>query len=170
MVLCARKQWWNLVETLIFTSGGPNRQKVCAATLQIRVSTKLKDSPNTSISVYDPPIKTVPIRGDGNCHFRMMSYYIVGGQHKKPTPAKKVVEFINTHNESMLPTVMIMLNPGEWGTEVEIHAFATLLRTPVYVPRPSGRGASNNTYKWLKYEPLKCWQQFESATSHWERL
>ena len=92
---------------------------------------------------------------------------------QKPIPAKTVVEFINTHNESMLPTVPIMLNPGEWGTEVEINAFATLLCTPVYVYGRSGRdNASNNTShtSGCNMRHSKCWQQFESATSLWELL
>ena len=148
----------------MFTPVGPNWQKDPAAALKLRVSTKLKESPETSISVYDPPIKTVPIREDGNCLFRTISYFITGGQQEHLHSRKTVVEFMNKHNESFSNTANCpnyatssdMINPGEWGTEVEIYAFATLLSAPVYVYGPSGRdNVSNTIYKWLKYEPLK---------------
>ena len=44
---------------------------------------------------------------------------------------------------------------GEWGTEIEVYAFASMMGTPITIYGPCGNQTGSLFYKWLTYGPLE---------------
>jgi hypothetical protein len=104
---------------------------------------------------------TVSIKGDGNCLFRSLSFVICGDQDFHGNIRSGIVDFMRRSDEVLkhsrsgectIEQYLIdtqMDNDGVWGTEVEIFAAATMLRTPIYVFSLYGAH-----YQWLRFSPV----------------
>ena len=110
------------------------------------------------IGISAGPKSTVKIQGDGNCYFRTISYMITGEENKHKHIRDLVVRYLE-RNEDIFRTIhdsqdyineSCMNNLGQWATEVEIIATASMLATDIYVYCSSGK--SN---KWLRYGSLR---------------
>ena len=77
------------------------------------------------------------MRGDGSCFFRSFSYLLTGAQSDHRIVRQAVVEYMTTNtcifsdlaNCEDYPSTSVMALPGEWGTEVEVLAFASMTNT-----------------------------------------
>lgn len=166
-------------QEMCFNQVGPDWQKQRASAVHLQIRAKLKASSTSNIKIYDPPVKKVPITGDGNCLFRTLSYYLTGAQSDHRSLRQLAVEYMQEHSDIFsnladspnYPKSSNMSHPGVWGTEVEIYAFATLLATDIYVFGPYARDRSGATiYKWLKYAPLKSPAPVSGLTSCTESI
>ena len=115
------------------------------------------------IAILQPPTDSVRIRGDGNCYFRTVSHIITGAQSGHKDLRKNVCDVIKRNNRTFsvlghcdkYAETSLMDNPGQWATEIEIFATASMLATNVCVFCPYGRDSVGNTvYKWVTYEPV----------------
>ncbi|VDL76339.1 unnamed protein product [Nippostrongylus brasiliensis] len=109
-------------------------------------------------SLRDMPL-TCDVRGDGNCLFRTLCWWITGGSENQHFKLReKLVAFMTQHctrfssllhsQQDMESHLQRMSEDGEWGTQVELAAAACWLGVNIY------------TYlegKWLKYRPLFVW-------------
>ena len=111
------------------------------------------------IKITSEPTKVACMRGDGNCLFRTFSFVLSGVQSFHKTVREKIVSYMEENNDvfSRIENTPMdkylsaskMKNPGTWGTELEIIAFASMCNTPVHVYCSAGHGE----YKWLVYKP-----------------
>ncbi|XP_062574488.1 uncharacterized protein LOC134236336, partial [Saccostrea cucullata] len=129
------------------------KRELCS-TLKIP-SKNVSTSQSGNVCNMGPPKATKPIKGDGNCLFRALSYAISNRQeyyhkvrcavvnHLKGS-AKELETFLRPEYESMEQYVETsgMEKDGTWGTELEILAAADLLKTDIYT-------FLNGT--WIKY-------------------
>ncbi|XP_050434146.1 uncharacterized protein LOC126841600 [Adelges cooleyi] len=118
---------------------------------QIRMTNKLK-IPLTKVrdevgkKNLNPYIITKSIRGDGNCLFRALSYWVTGSEEHYNIMRKCIVDFMknDTQMEFALGAEKVdaylnetmMAENGQWGTDREIIAAAALLETSIYVFTP----------------------------------
>ncbi|XP_022172073.1 uncharacterized protein LOC111034936 [Myzus persicae] len=90
------------------------------------------------------PAATKKIKGDGNCLYRALSYWITGIEDNHMEIRKRIAEVVKTnkniHNYiggdddiSIYLEKNKIDNDGVWGTDVEIFAAAQLLKTSIYV-------------------------------------
>ncbi|GBN19411.1 hypothetical protein AVEN_138154-1 [Araneus ventricosus] len=83
-----------------------------------------------------------PMKGDGSCLFRAMSYFVFGNQDNHDFTRLKVVKYISDHwdrfknfasGRSVEDYENHMNTPGTYGGEAEIVAFSYLFRCQVHV-------------------------------------
>lgn len=114
-------------------------------------------------SVKQGPLYVVPIRGDGNCYFRAISYVISGTEDNHRLMRALVVDSMR-HNAQHLEMfckhrrrdismseylqMSRMMDDGVWATEVEIFGTASMLKLPVLT-----FGPYNRNHHWLQYLP-----------------
>ena len=119
--------------------------------------------PSSTIPITAAPQEMVSMRGDGSCLFRSFSYLLTGAQSDHRIVRQAVVEYITTNtrifsdlaNCDDYPSTSFMALPGEWGTEVEVLAFASMTNTTVNVYTPVARMDKETVYKWMPYKPVE---------------
>ena len=102
------------------------------------------------------PSKLYHTRGDGNCLFRCLSYVLTGRQVYHTTLRTKILSHMRDIENELRPhmncsldeylTRSSMENDTVWGTDVEIFAASSLLKTDIYVHTKVG-----NNFKWLLF-------------------
>ena len=111
------------------------------------------------VPVVEPPSITQTVRGDGNCYFRAACVLLTGSQADHHSLRRRTVSYMQENQEVFSDIAHIpgyphnsgMDKPGQWATEVEIYALASMLATPICVFSPYGP----DTFKWLTYEPIR---------------
>ena len=103
--------------------------------------------------VISRPKDVIPIRGDGNCFFRCISYAITGSQAAHKQIRNDIVSFmkdkprkIQNHFGKKYLVDSRMEEDGTWATEAEILATAAYLNTDIRIFAKSGK-----QYRWLNY-------------------
>jgi hypothetical protein len=81
------------------------------------------------INVEIPPQKIKKVKGDGNCLFRAISYWVTGNEEEHARIREVVCEQLREGGHD----VNQMSFTGEWGTEREILAIAELLQINVWI-------------------------------------
>ncbi|KAI9023161.1 hypothetical protein DFJ74DRAFT_668019 [Hyaloraphidium curvatum] len=87
----------------------------------------------------------VPIKGDGACFFRSVSYLIFGTEERHGELRAKTMDYIESQSDFFAPFILEPLpgyvkrkrQPGEYANNVEIQAVACLLARNVEVYRYS---------------------------------
>ena len=102
--------------------------------------------------------RTIRVKGDGNCFFRAIALVVCGNQEEHALFRRLVASFmlsnavllhrVCTSVEQHLETSK-MASETVWATDIEIHAAATMLQTPIMVYSKYG-----SCFKWLKFAPL----------------
>ena len=134
-------------------------QEQISSVLKSAVKHTYTSGPDKYIRPDAKTIRTVNMRGDGNCLFRAFSYVVLGVQTHHSLIRQAIVDFMK-ENENLMKGITrdsvprylctsMMASENTWGTEVEIFAFATLTRSVVYVYSQYG-----SKEKWLEYKPL----------------
>ena len=105
--------------------------------------------------------KLKKIIGDGNCLFRALAYFIYGTEDFHAVVRQQLVDFVGKNKQVFKPYVLSgtidthlqhMKYNREWGTQVELHAVATLFQKKVFVLTDSYGGTMK--CRWMKYTPL----------------
>lgn len=120
------------------------------------------------------------IFGDGSCYFRCISYVLFGTEDHHIAIRRTIVEYMKLHKDRVMQYmnnprtprdrfltqselfdrhIEYMSNPGSdpkhWGTQMEIIATASLLRTDIHVYHISGGHRTKNpTWSWHKYKSV----------------
>ncbi|EPB73773.1 OTU-like cysteine protease [Ancylostoma ceylanicum] len=109
-------------------------------------------------SLRDMP-QSCEVRGDGNCLFRTLSWWITGGSEKEYYRLReKLISFMAKYRANFSSLLLSqqdmdthlerMSEDGEWGTQVELAAAACWLGVNIYTFLEG---------KWLRYRPLFRW-------------
>ena len=110
-----------------------------------------------------PPVKTVPIIGDGNCLFRAISYLITGSQQQHMSIRQASVCHMREIEDLLFRTGTLLRSvyeggiddyiasseidcAGAWGSDVEMLTLAHLLNTPIY-------SYVEGIVDWTRYNP-----------------
>ena len=151
-------------ETMFFHPVDSEWQKDKVEMLGLKVKTPIPSSNSATVSRLTVPQHLVSIREDGNCFFRAVSHILTGNQREHKTVRKMIYRFM-IENDSAFSKLancpnyaesVSMNKDGEWATEIEIFATATMLATDMCVYSPCGHDAVGKTiYKWLTYRPLR---------------
>ena len=98
--------------------------------------------------------------GDGNCLFRSLSFIICGNEDSHQFIRRTLVTFCS-HNKKVFqrychPTpiekhITSMRLDRIWGTDLEIHAAASLWQVKIYMCLPN---ASDLSYSWICFTPF----------------
>ena len=112
------------------------------------------------VPITSKPVDPVPVRGDGNCFFRSISFVLLGEESKHKEIRRLVCDFIDENDAKFFQvtnchgyvTEKNMRKLGVWATEVEIFAVATLLNTDMYV---FTQEAKDREPRWLRYAPIQ---------------
>ncbi|KJH50516.1 OTU-like cysteine protease [Dictyocaulus viviparus] len=115
-------------------------------------------------SLRDTP-QSCEVRGDGNCLFRTLCWWITGGSEIHHFLLReKLISFMSKYRskftsflqsqQDMDNHLLRMSEDGEWGTQVELAAAACWLGVNIYTFLEG---------KWLKYRPLFRWSNDGSA-------
>jgi hypothetical protein len=109
-----------------------------------------------SVNIRTRPAVIATVAGDGNCLFRSFSYLLAGCDSSYALIRTIICNYISTNFTGLGVGADYvqrngMHNNGEWGTEVEIMAFASLTRSDVYVY--SSVGAPDGLPRWLRFRP-----------------
>ncbi|VDK52038.1 unnamed protein product [Cylicostephanus goldi] len=115
-------------------------------------------------SLRDIP-QSCEVRGDGNCLFRTLCWWITGGSEREYVLLrKKLIAFMTKYRskftsllmsqQDMDTHLMRMAEDGEWGTQVELAAAACWLNVNIYTFLEG---------KWLRYRPLFRWKSDGSS-------
>ena len=103
------------------------------------------------------PTKFYYIQGDGNCLFRALSYAVTGRQVYHASLRHKIVNHMREIENLLQPHIgmslidylnssrMAIKNDKVWGTDIEILAACSLLKTDIYTYNKVG-----DVYKWNK--------------------
>lgn len=128
--------------------------------LGVKVRNYHKQGNSRPVGITAEPLKTAQMRGDGNCLFRTLSYMVSGVQSNHNEIRQKVLNFMLTNyelfegytDESLTAYLnkTEMWKNGQWGTDVEIRAFATMMKTNVFVYCDYGGRRC-----WTKYPPIR---------------
>ena len=99
-------------------------------------------------------------RGDGNCLFRSLSIIVCGNEDNHQFIHRTLAIFY-THNKELFqrfchPTPITEHINGMkldriWGTDLEIHAAASLWQVNIYVCQPN---TSDSSYSWICFKPF----------------
>ncbi|KAL5014298.1 hypothetical protein ScPMuIL_008568 [Solemya velum] len=103
-----------------------------------------------------PPSSTVAVAGDGNCFFRAMSMIMTGSESSHMELRHAVLKHVARHPEcyrsfltsrgGMRTYLTDMRQSGEWATDREILATATMLKVVIEV--------YSKKYGWQSFKPL----------------
>lgn len=117
--------------------------------------------------------KVLPVKGDGNCLFRALGYYLYGTEMMHIRTRIELLNFVANNRAMFEPIVMDgdieshllrMQHLTVWATQVELQAAASLYQIPVYIltfPKQL------DTYNWQCYQP---WAPSNLNFSHNEPL
>ena len=145
-------------KTILFDPvDGEWQEKICNK-FSLTASELHTKSASKEVGISAMPKLTIRIRGDGNCFFRSISYIVTGTQKYHKRIRDLVVQYLENnarvfkkiHDREDYIDETCMDNLGEWATEVEIIATASLFATDIYVFSPYGNG-----HKWVKYGQLR---------------
>ena len=173
--------------------GGPGRKKQCceqrkcaaskphfslsqknhstSGTLSLPCSTKPCGKENitvpiTTLSDFLQPSGQMiqPIKPDGNCLFRSVSFHLLGDEDGHWEVRSMLVRFENLNQRlfqnrlveginasTITQHIRRMLTPCVWGTHIELMAVATMFQIPVYYVSKN----CNGPYKWQVIHPLE---------------
>ena len=102
------------------------------------------------------------IRGDGNCLFRSLSMIICGSEDNHLFIRRMLVTFC-TYNKELFQRfchpipikdhINGMRLDRIWGTDLEIHAAASLWQVKIYVCQPN-TCTSDSSYSWICFKPF----------------
>ena len=105
----------------------------------------------------------VPIKGDGNCFYRALSYQLFGTEDKHlmvrtilyrtENLNKKAFEPHLTNGVSLDEHLRALVSPPSWATQVELAAAASVLGVPLYYLE------EKEIYEWNVVKPLSDKQQ-----------
>ena len=104
--------------------------------------------------------KRLSIVGDGNCLFRCFAFLAHGSENAHAKMRSLLVTFVSLNASSFSALVFEgnikthvskMKRFGEWGTQVELQAAATLFQKPLYVLTQSTNDKGD--YDWIIYKP-----------------
>ncbi|KHJ95009.1 OTU-like cysteine protease [Oesophagostomum dentatum] len=112
-------------------------------------------------SIRDIP-QSCEVRGDGNCLFRTLCWWITGGSERDHLLLREkmlqLVSFMRKYRSNFSSLLLSqqdmdthlerMSQDGEWGTQVELAAAACWLKVNIYTFLEG---------KWLRYRPLFRW-------------
>lgn len=145
--------------TFHFSPVGKSWQQTTSSIFHGTLKNAYQTGSERYVSLHARPIKTVAMRGDGNCLFRTLSYIVFGVQNFHSVVRDTLVSFMKENQNIMRHATREpvkqylqsskMETDETWGTEVEIFAFATITTTTVYVYSMYGKER-----KWLEYKPL----------------
>ena len=100
------------------------------------------------------------VRGDGNCPFRSLSTIICGNEDNHQLIRRTLVTF-TLHNKKLFQRfcypkpieehISGMKNDRIWGTDLEIHAAASLWQVKIYVCQPN---TTDSSYSWICFAPF----------------
>ena len=151
-------------ETMLFHPVDSEWQREKAELLGINVKTPIPQCESCTIPRSTVPKEVVNIRKDGNCFFRAISHILTGNQREHKLVRQMIYKFM-IENDSVFSKLAncpnyadsVSMNiDGEWATEIEIFATATMLATDLCVYSPCGHDTRGKTiYKWLTYRPLR---------------
>ena len=124
--------------TLFYNSADKDWQSDHSSHLGYKVWKELQTGKEQVIDYDTRPVTTVGMRGDGNCFFRTLSFFLTGSQSQHGRLWTQIVKSMTEYNsqfsavagEEDYATTSAIASPGEYGTEVEIYAAASLLATP----------------------------------------
>ena len=133
-----------------------------AAALNFKTYKTLKATPVVKGTVTTPPATTQPTRGDGNCYFRALSFFLTGTQSEHVNLRSILCEWMENHPNTirnladienyMETSNMQML--GEYATDVELFCTASMLNTPIWTYSPYGKKDDKQHYQWQQHAPL----------------
>ena len=98
------------------------------------------------------------IAGDGNCLYRAISKIVFGEQKYHSQVRTLLTDFVEENSslftnhflgESSVAYGKRMRKSGQWGSQIELRAMATILRVPVFLFSQQEDGSR----KWIRYEP-----------------
>ena len=99
-------------------------------------------------------------RGDGNCLFRSLSIIVCGNEDNHQF-IRRILATFCIHNKELFqrfchPTPITEHINGMkldriWGTDLEIHAAASLWQVNIYVCQPN---TSDSSYSWICFKPF----------------
>ena len=153
------------------------RRLVCSAVFGMENTTRNIDGssytlcpiPNTEsyqkLEMYLGKLRRIDhIKPDGNCLFRSLAKELLGHEKFHHLIRDILIKFIK-ENESIFSAYVFddsleshckrIQNLGEWGTQTEIFAAATLLHTEIYVFTWQ---EANQRYQWHCYKPITSHQ------------
>jgi hypothetical protein len=143
--------------------------------VKVRRPTQLCSGPRRTMTPTERPPTTITMRGDGNCLFRAVSYYLAGDQSYHKALRDIIVTYM-AENAPIIGTIADqptyatknnMIIPGVYATEVEIFAFASMLATNIFVYSPYGNDTKGAIqHKWQCYAPhSQLTSQFTQSTT-----
>ena len=103
--------------------------------------------------------KVLPVKGDGNCLFRALGYYLYGTEMMHCKTRAILAKFVAKNSNRFECIIMDGTIEGHiekmqeltvWGTQVELQATASLYQIPVYLLTFSSQV---NKYSWQCYQP-----------------
>ena len=120
---------------------------------------ELLSNANTFLATHDRMIH--PIKGDGNCLFRALSYLILGAEDRHQQVRLTLVDY-TTCNPQVFANFCSPLCTLEehtarmryetvWGTDLEIKVAATFFQLPIYV---CTQRSGTLIYYWECFQPL----------------
>ena len=108
--------------------------------------------------------KIRPIKADGNCLFRSISFHLLGNESGHFDVRSMLVRFENVNTNifqnrlvqginahTFEQHIQKMLSPSTWGTHIEVMAASTMFQIPIYYATKNNDGG----YKWQVIYPLE---------------
>ena len=108
--------------------------------------------------------KIQPIKADGNCLFRSISFHLLGNESGHFDVRSMLVRFENLNTRIFqnrlvqginAPTfkqhIKKMLSPSTWGTHIEVMAASTMFQIPIYYATKNNKDG----YKWQVIHPME---------------
>ena len=103
--------------------------------------------------------KVLPVKGDGNCLFRALGYYLYGTEMMHSRTRMELTNFV-ANNRAVFEAIVMdgdienhllrMQHLTVWGTQVELQAAASLYQIPVYILTFSKQ---QDMYNWQCFKP-----------------
>ena len=126
-----------------------------ANSLNLDIISLTISQPSEVLPTSSKDCKTMPIKGDGNCLFRSLSYVLTGSQDAHAKLRKLLCDYMLQHKQRIdiisdthdYVNASKMQTLGTWGTETELIAFASLIYTNIVVLGPY----NEHEYRWLTY-------------------
>ena len=145
------------ISDMIFETLSAAMQIYICMQLGLQIITVYSDIPVSKLrNINSPPNKIIPVRGDGACFFRSISFLLTGSETHHISLRNLLCNYIESVHDIMgIPLNYIQLSnmrsPITWATENEILALASFLHCNIYVY--SSVGKIDRSSRWLKYSP-----------------
>ena len=137
--------------------------KIAHATwLGLEVKSLSKVPQPVSFTTISEPTETVSIVPDVNCFYRSLSYCITGSEWYHAQIRHVLVDWMKENNDIIseranqedYANTSRVSQLGEYATEVEIFAAASMLNTPIWTYSPYARHDDETEYQWQQHDPL----------------